>query len=115
MVDWPLTLPQLVDQQGYTESPPNIVIKSSVDAGPAKIRRRFTSGPRPINCGMILSAAEIEILDDFYINDIASGSLAFNWVHPRTQAAASFRFTKPPSYSPFGAQYQVAMELEIMP
>lgn len=115
MTAWPGTLPQLVDQSGYSESPPNILLRSTVDSGPAKSRRRFTSGVRPITCSMILTAAELEILDAFYIDDMASGSLTFTWVHPRTQDAATFRFTKPPTYSPFGASYQVSLELEIMP
>lgn len=115
MTAWPITLPQELDQDGYTEKPPNPTIRTSMDAGVAKTRRRFSSGVRPITGTMILTNAERQILDDFYVSDLAHGSLSFDWINPTSGLVASVRFVEPPDYSAFGAAYQVAMKLEILP
>jgi hypothetical protein len=112
---WPSTLPQQMDQEGYSETPPKLGIRTTMDSGPAKTRKRFSSGVRPISGSMPLTAAETEILDDFYLNTLQGGTLTFTWVHPRTGAAATFRFTKEPSYSSYGASFKTSLDLEIMP
>ena len=117
MPAWPSTLPQLVAAQGYQESPPDTTLRSEMDAGPAKVRRRFSAGVRPLSVQLDLTAAEVETLDDFYRGDLQDGALAFDWVHPRTQAAVALRFLRPPAYRPLGsdAAWQAALQLEILP
>ena len=45
MTAWPSSLPDHVLQQGHNESLANVTSRSQMDAGPAKVRRRFTAGP----------------------------------------------------------------------
>ena len=46
--------------EGFTEQAPNTVIRSQMEAGPAKVRRRFTSGTRNFDCQLYLSPAQVE-------------------------------------------------------
>jgi hypothetical protein len=116
MVDWPASLPELPLSGKYTEMPPNLVIRTGMDVGPAKVRRRFTAGVRDIKVAFFLTADQVEILDDFFLVDLLGGSLSFTWVNPRTNSTASLRFKKPPNYSHFAnIWYDVDFELEILP
>lgn len=116
MPTWPATLPDKVLQEGYDEQLQPIVIRSPMDTGPAKLRRRATAAPRSISGGQRLTAAQVETLDGFYRTDCADGALAFDWKHPRTQAAASLRFVSPPRYASLGGGvYAVSLSFEILP
>lgn len=117
MPTWPGSLPQLVSARGYRESPPENSIRSPMDGGVAKVRRRTTAGVRLIKCQLDLTLAQVETLDVFYDSTLQSGSLAFDWVDPRNQAAASFRFLRPPEYAPVesDAAWVASLEFEILP
>ena len=117
MPTWPGTLPQKPDADGYTESPPDVVLRTPMDAGPPKVRRRSTAGPRPITMQMTLTLTEMQTLDDFFWTTCRAGALPFDWVHPRTQAAATFRWRSPPRYqgSDSDEGWLAELELEIVP
>ena len=113
---WPVTLPQYLSTDGYSESPPELSVRTQMDAGPAKVRRRFTAGVRPVSGSVLLTEAQIEILDAFYVTTLEGGSLTFDWLHPRTAASATFRFTAVPKYSTQGGDlWRADLALEIMP
>jgi hypothetical protein len=114
---WPASLPQLVAVEGYGEAPPDTTLRSQMDAGPAKVRRRFTAGVRPLTLQLDLDGAQVETLDGFFEAILKGGALAFDWVHPRTQSAATLRFARPPAYRPghSDAAWQALLELEILP
>lgn len=118
MPTWPPSLPPLaaVDDRSYGESPPDVVLRSATDVGPAKLRRRTTAGVRPLTCTLPLTAAEVATLDTFYIATCAGGALAFDGVHPRTGAAVTLRFTRPPRYTGDGNDnWTAAFALEVLP
>lgn len=117
MPAWPITLPQRVLADGYQEPLPEMTIRSEMDAGPAKVRRRFTAAVRTIRCQLALTAAQVTTLDTFYVTTLAGGSLSFDWVHPRTQATVAFRFAAPPQLQPEtgGSSWIASLELEILP
>jgi hypothetical protein len=116
MATWPATLPQLPLIQGASEKPPETTIRTNMDAGPAKVRGRFSAGVRPWKMQLVLTTAQVAILDDFYVSTLSGGANRFTWVNPRTTSSAEFRFTAPPEYVPLGGgRYTVAMQLEQMP
>lgn len=116
MATWPTGIPDYVLQNGYTESPPNNIIRTQMDKGPAKIRRRTTANVRPISAMMELTAEQVEIFDSFFVDDCKDGSLRFEWNHPRTGAPVEFRFVGQPEYTPIGGDtWIVRFNLEIMP
>jgi hypothetical protein len=117
MATWPASLPQFVLTEGFEESPPDVLLRTEMDAGPAKVRRRFTAGVRPLKAVIVCSSAQVTTLETFFAAALASGALPFDWVHPRTQAATSFRFVRPPSIAPErgGKYWRVGLDLEVLP
>ena len=116
MPAWPGTLPQDVFVQGYSEQPPELALRTQMDIGPAKLRRRQTAAARPLKATVGLTRAQVATLDAFFLTDLAGGALSFTWTHPRTLAAATFRFVSRPSYVPeSGASWLAELDLEILP
>lgn len=113
-IDWPTTLP-VPRQEGYSESPPNNTIRSRIDSGAAKVRRRFTAGVRQLTVAYALTQTEVGYLDTFYVTTSKSGSLAFNYTHPRTGATVEARFLEPPVYSDFNWLALATVKLEVLP
>lgn len=114
MADWPDSLPCAL-MNSYTESPPENTIRSQMDTGIPKLRRRSTAATRPISFSMSLTAAQYQLLDDFYVNDVFSGSIPFNYTHPVTGAAVEARFLERPQYRSQSGRYLAAINLEILP
>jgi len=120
---WPASLPQrFLQEPGATEQPPDVVIESTMDAGPPKARRRFTAGFRLVGGSVALTRDQRAILDDFFMNTLEGGALPFDWIHPITTAPATFRFMPQPNglryrqNHPDGVNLVVAeMQLRIMP
>lgn len=115
---WPTSLPEFVLNDGFSEQPPTTGTATKMDSGPKKRRRRFTAGERPLKVKLALTEDQVEILDSFFVDDLAGGALTFDWVHPRTGATVEMVFTdcKPPRYStPGGEKWYAEMELEILP
>lgn len=92
---WPNTLPQYVERSGYAEKPGDNTIETPVDAGPAKVRRRFTADVRRFTVALKMSAAQCDTFEAFWRDDLLQGALPFDWVHPRTRAATTYLFRKP--------------------
>lgn len=113
-ITWPSTLPQ-PEQSGYGEQAPNSTIRTEMDAGPVKMRRRYTAAPRLFSLTYHLTAAEVATLDAFYVTTSRSGSLEFNWVNPRTLAACTARFVDAPRYSAVGHEADVSVQIEVLP
>ncbi|MCW5699969.1 MAG: hypothetical protein KIT00_09020 [Rhodospirillales bacterium] len=114
---WPYSLPQRPLAQGFNEQAPNSVIRTQMEAGPPKVRRRFTAGKRTIDMQLRLNADQVETLDAFHDSSLQGGALSFDWVHPRTGAAATYRFVESPSYAPIarGRLWTATLKLEILP
>lgn len=115
MATWPATLPAPA-LSSLSESPPNNTIRSQMDKGPDKVRRRTTANVRPISFNLMLTPAQVETLDTFYHTTTFSGADSFDYTHPRTEAACTARFVQPPQYTEReGVVYSVSVALEILP
>lgn len=118
MAIWPVGLPQYPIQAGYEESQPNNVVRTPMEAGPAKQRRRYTARVRPFMLALELTSAELDLFEAFYESTLADGALPFEWVHPRTQAVLSFRFIggQPPKWNAIGWDlYTAILQTEVLP
>ena len=80
---WPLTLPQVPIISGYTESMPSNLLRSEMETGPAKVRRRGNAKPITIKAPYILSTEQMEFLDTFVYETIGGGAVCFDWPRPR--------------------------------
>jgi hypothetical protein len=137
---WPTALPQYLLTRNYAEDDPNTVVRTTMDAGPAKVRRRFTAGVRQVSGIIVVDEDQLDTLSDFFMNDCAGGAIAFQWTMQRRQRDTSepadtsqiadtsllplifvgtntYRFVKAPKYTDCGdgQHYEVALALEILP
>lgn len=118
---WPPSLPSpKVDD--LTESAVELGLRTSMDAGLPKMRRRFTAAPRPISCSLVLTRAQVATLDTFFVDTLEAGTLTFDWTDHRTGDDAVYRFVSKPQYRPRAPRQAAAtevwvatLELEIIP
>lgn len=110
MATWPTTL--LVNRRNYTEEPPDRVLRTSMEAGVDKLRRRTTNAVRRVKFKLFLTDALVETLDAFYL---ANDSLQFDFTDPRTDDAVKARFVTNPKYAYSETMWDVDVELEILP
>lgn len=116
MASWPTSLPQLVLLDGYQEQEADITIRSTVDVGPEKTRPRYTGAPVDFNCQLLLSSTQCDALDAFYTATLNFGTARFDWVHPRTLAAASLAFRGRPGYQALGGgKFRTSLALRKWP
>lgn len=121
MATWPSTLPN----EPFTElqgQPADNRLRTDMDAGPTKMRRRYTA--KRIfynNVEMYLDGDQLQTLQDFYNNDLNGGTLKFDWDDPVDGTTVQFRFRSPYQYvitaggTTSKRVYLVTMQLEQMP
>ena len=113
---WNAGLPQTLFVPGYSQSPPDIALKSPMDAGPDKVRRRFTAGIAPVAGTMIMTAAQLVTFQTFYNTTLLGGSLRFSWTTPPAHSVAcEMRFTAVPTWTKIESEYEVNLSLEVLP
>jgi len=115
MASWHTDLPaHLINT--FTETVPDNLIRSDMDKGPAKVRRRTTANVRAVAFTIACTPEQLAILDEFYTDTLASGADQFDYTHPRTGDAVQARFTQPPTYTDLnGRAYKAQIALEILP
>ena len=119
-ISWPTSnnFPQS-PQKGYTETIGINVLRSPMDQGPAKQRRR-SARPSILNVSFILTTTQINQLEVF-IKDQVKGVFRFNFTHPRTYTTVEVRIVPQSegelytlSYLAPGF-YQTNLSLEVLP
>lgn len=115
-VAWPGTVPKSPLLDAFTEQPPREVVRSNVDAGPAKVRQRTTAGVRALTVTIRMTEAELADLDTFFVTTTNQGALRFDLEHPRTGALREMRFVRKPVYRLVTEDdYDVQLQLEVLP
>lgn len=104
-----------------SETAPDVVVRTEMDAGPSKVRRRFTGDKRDFTVELDLRRSEVATFDTFFLTTTKGGSLSFAWKHPRTGSTADFRFLEPPVYKPQTSRsdgsewWIVSFKMELLP
>jgi len=114
---WPISLPQRPLADGYSEQPPNLVVRSPMDVGPAKVRRRTTAGVTRLQMAFHLTPAQLATFRGFLANDIQDRALAFTWAHPVTGVVGTFRIAEQPTFEAIanGLAWRIAVVFEMLP
>jgi hypothetical protein len=102
MPAWPSDLPPAPLVQGFEEKAPQLAVRTNMDVGPAKVRRRTTAGVTQMKCTFRLSATQRASLLAFWQTTLAGGSLSYTWTHPISGALISCRVVEPPALTPVG-------------
>jgi hypothetical protein len=96
-------------------------LRTAMDAGPAKMRRRFSAVVRAIICPIEMTGTQKGIFDTFFNTTLAEGALPFTWSDPATDATQNYRFTAPPKFTldvggePGARLWKASLALEILP
>lgn len=101
---------------GYASQDAPNVLRSQVDAGTAKVRRRYTEAVNNVSASISADKTQIKTFDDFYHIDLQSGVNRFTFLDPVTETEKEYRFREPPSYTPItDTQWLISMALEVTP
>lgn len=117
MTDWPPTLPQRFLASDYSDALPDNVIKTQMDAGPPKRRRKTTANIRMISGSMIMTTDQWEDLVDFFQNTIKEAA-PFNLPEPGNDAVGILVvvFSTPPQRQYFSpGRWNVSLRFEVQP
>ena len=114
---WPSSVPAPLFENVNYSSEPNI-IRTQMDAGVAKVRRRFTSAPEIVTFRMLCTPAQVQTLSDFAaitLKDV----LPFDWREFRKpndpDTLVTYRFRERPKFSPAGPNLWYAdIELDLL-
>jgi hypothetical protein len=85
---WPAALPQ-VPQKGFTESGGVLVVRTSQDAGPAKMRYRGQKAST-LNLTFLMTSAQVVLLETF-VKETIRGTARFTFTHPRLGTSKEMR------------------------
>ncbi len=115
---WPSTLPQK-PKTDYSESSGALILRTSMDSGPAKMRRR---GQRPDNLSVtyMLSSEQVSTLETF-VKDSLKGTTRFGYPHPRLETVVEARIVPQQDGGLYSINYvlpdlwSVSLTLEILP
>lgn len=97
------------------------MIRSQMDTGPAKQRRRSTVAVRSMSLAFSpLSEEQVNALNAFIETELAGGALAFDMPHPVTEAVGRFRIIGGAdalwSQQPVGRDaYRISLTMELLP
>ena len=115
-VSFPTELQEKFNESGFSFSIGSTTIRTNVDVGPAKIRRRLTKGVDSTSGNIKLLYSDYAILYNFYDVSLAGGSLPFEYNDPFTGLPAEYRWVSPPTLTPMGGLYfNVSLPWEKMP
>jgi hypothetical protein len=89
---WPFSCPR-----SWSEKPVTGVIRSEVDNGFPKVRRRFTKAYKTIDVTFQMDWADKQAVTDFFENDLADGSLPFYITDPFLQSTLLVRWKDAPA------------------
>lgn len=111
---WPSELPGPI-HGSYRVKPQDTVLRTQMDAGPARRRVLFTAGSKYVEFELALNQVELEILLNFYYST-TQRVLPFDWIDPHTQGPAQYCFSLPPEDTQVDdGEYEVQVRLERLP
>lgn len=111
MATWPAGLPQTFSGQGYSESLPEMTIRTSMDVGPDKVRLRSTAAPRVVTGSMRMTTAQLATLETFVKTTTNGGADSFTF--PYRTGSQTARFLATPRYSAIEGQWDVSITIEV--
>lgn len=95
---WPASLPCPTDQNVQYSALVEPVLKTSMETGAPKRRRRFTAVPESFTCSVILTQAQVAALKQFVEVTLADVG-PFDWKDFRTGDPVTYVFDARPKYT----------------
>jgi len=123
-IDWPTDLPQAVEAGSYQYMHGSGVVRTGMDSGPPKVRRRFTALYHRHSCSMVMTKTQFTTyFQPFFDNTIFDGTVTFNFPNFLDDGATTIetRFLQQEGQDPYTwvqdtpTNVRVAFTLEEMP
>jgi hypothetical protein len=89
MPAWRSSLPKQSDLIEMSRN--DTIIRTSMDVGPQKVRRRSTKAIEAFSVSLHFTSKQLREFVDFWETDLAGGVGSFTWEHPRTDAQITCR------------------------
>ena len=115
---WPPSLPQS-PQKGFTETGGVLILRTPMDAGPAKQRRRGEK-PQVLQVSYVMTTEQTQVLEEF-VKTTLQGTARFGLNHPRLNTTVEVRIVPQSSGELYTFSYiapgywNVGLQLEILP
>jgi hypothetical protein len=109
---WPATLPDCPDT--WTEQAEPVVVRTNVEEGTPKVRKRFTKRLVRVQVGMTMTIAQRNTLDSFFYTSLDGGVLQFNFKHPWLGTVQPWYMAEAPAFQnegPLGVVVSMVWEL----
>ncbi|CAB4122137.1 hypothetical protein UFOVP26_90 [uncultured Caudovirales phage] len=114
---FPSTLPGVLSNS-YGFKPQSAIVRTEVDAGYARVRRRFNQAPTEIDVKWNFTQTQLGIFEKFFENDLYDGASWFyiNLFNGTGQSTYTARFKTPYSASTIAREFmwEVTATLEVM-
>lgn len=98
---WPSTLPDCAESWEEQDVP--VTVRTSMDVGPPKVRRRYTRTMRNVRVGFTMTHEQANAMRDYFELDLQGGTIDHQFVHPFRDELQTFRFVEPPTINSMGA------------
>lgn len=118
MATWPASLPQSFMFDGFSEQKDSQVLRTGMDSGPPKQRRKFSAAGVQLKGRMFMDDTQVTTLEAFFDNTLFGGSIEFDFPHPRTGATVIVVFPAGvhPIYTAVDdSHFYVDLQLEVQP
>lgn len=112
---WPSNLQQYPLVDGFRHKHEPNLIKSPTETGPGKTRPKQSHSPITVSAQVCCDTQQKYDLLYFYERITQYGSFPFVWVQMDESvdgAGHGYRFAEPPSFRPFGLDWQADMNLQ---
>src|SRR5262245_1456135 len=111
---WPLSLPTGFLAGTDKQTGEDNLLRSQMDIGPAKVRRRTTAGAGSLEGTLYLDQSQFDTFMQFWRQTTRSGALAFTFY-----GTVLLRFRQAPTWvnerMASGMHYRVTINLEVLP
>ena len=88
------------------------MVRTDMDAGPQKTRRRYTVSQKDFSGSVMVTEVQRRILDTWYKEILGNGALRFVMTDPQTLQPAEFRFTEDYNEDSIDGLWIITMQLE---
>ncbi len=121
-IAWPSDLPQTYNKDDFTYTKQSGTIRTDMDSGPPKVRRRFTAVSTFYTLSMIMTKTQFDSFETFFESTLKFGTLQFYAIDPLdVESVMEARFMvgsdTPYAVSPDGdsLDFIISFQLEKLP
>ncbi len=82
LTNWPNTLPQTFQTNGFSMVPKSSILRTDMDSGPAKVRRISTGDWFEYSGEFVMSSTQVNVFIQFVNTTLYGGTGTFNFPNP---------------------------------